>query len=84
MAKPKVKLFALSTCGWCRKAKEFLKNHEVECEIVEVDLLEGEEKEKCLGEVKKYNPRISFPTVIIGEEIIIGFDEEKLKKALKL
>jgi len=30
------------------------------------------------------NPRLSFPTIIIGEKVIIGFREEELKEELDL
>ena len=48
-----------------------------------MDLLEGEEKTKFQNEAKQYNERLSFPTVVIDDEIVvIGHDSEKLKEAL--
>ena len=48
-----------------------------------MDLLEGDEKIKFQKEVKEFNERLSFPTVVIdGEIVIIGHDSEKLKEAL--
>jgi glutaredoxin-like protein NrdH len=32
--------------------------------------------------VRKLNPRCSFPTIIIGERVIIGFKENEIKEAL--
>ena len=81
----KVVLYALSTCAWCRRAKSFLDENEVEYELVHVDLLEGEEKEQVLTEVKKWNPRRSFPTVVIDDaKSVAGFKPEQLKEALGL
>ena len=41
-----VMLYALSTCAWCRKTKELLRKLGVEFRYIDIDLLEGEEKEK--------------------------------------
>ena len=81
----KVMLYALSTCGWCRKAKNFLDENEVEYELVYVDLLEKEEKEEVLVEVRKWNPRASFPTVVVdNRESVAGFKEERMRELLGL
>jgi glutaredoxin len=78
-----VKLYALSTCGWCRKTKELLDTNGVEYDLVYVDLLDGEEKEAVLDQVRKWNPRTSFPTVVVNErESVTGFKEERLRELL--
>jgi len=81
--KGKIMLYALSTCIWCRKTKALLDQLGVEYEWVEVDLLQGEEKTKATEEVKTLNPRCSFPTLAIGDQCIVGFDQEKIEKALQ-
>jgi glutaredoxin-like protein NrdH len=79
---PKIKVFALSTCGHCRNTKKWLSEHEIDCDIVDVDLLHGEEKKKCLEEMREYNPRLTFPTIVISpENIIIGYHPDKLEEA---
>jgi len=79
----KVKMFALSTCSHCKATKKFLNDYNVNYECTDVDLLDGEDKEAILDEVKKYNPRMTFPTIIIdGDRVIIGFQEDKIKEAL--
>lgn len=81
--KGKVVLYALSTCGWCKKTKELLKELEVEFSYIYVDLLEGEERNNIIEQVKKFNKQLSFPTLIIDdEETIVGFNEEGIKEAL--
>jgi glutaredoxin-like protein NrdH len=78
-----VKLYALSTCGWCRKTRELLDTNGVEYDLVYVDLLDGDEKEAVLAEVRKWNPRTSFPTVVVNEsESVTGFKEERLRELL--
>jgi glutaredoxin len=49
-----------------------------------VDLLEGEERKAILEDVKKLNPKCSFPTIMIGDKVIVGYKEEEIKEALGL
>ncbi|MEO0071984.1 MAG: glutaredoxin family protein [candidate division WOR-3 bacterium] len=83
--KGKIVLYALSTCGWCKKTKTFLREHNIAYNYIDVDLLVPKDREQVLEEVRKWNPRLSFPTIVINDEIcIVGYDEDKLKSALKL
>ena len=76
-------LYALSTCVWCRKTRQLLDQLGVEYQYVDIDLLQGEEKTKTTEEVKKLNPRCSFPTLSINAQCIVGFDEKKIEEALQ-
>lgn len=78
----KITLYALSTCGWCARTKELLKELGVDHSYVYVDLLPPEEMEDALREVEKFNPRGSFPTLVIGEKVIVGFREQEIREAL--
>ena len=78
-------LYALSTCGWCRKAKRFLDDNDVEYEYQYVDLLKGAERDKVMAEVRKWNPRGSFPTVVVDDKASVsGFKEDRLREVLGL
>jgi glutaredoxin-like protein NrdH len=81
----KVVLYALSTCGWCHKTKEFLQQLGVDFDFVYVDMLEGNEREDTLSEVEKWNPRGSFPTLVVrNEKSVVGFQEKEIREALGL
>jgi glutaredoxin len=81
----KILLYALSTCGWCKKTKNLLNNLGVEYSYIFVDLVDGKEKEEVMDDVKKWNPRCTFPTLVIkDEECIIGYKEDEIKEALGL
>jgi glutaredoxin len=84
MAKHKVKAYTLSTCGWCRKTKALLNALEVEYEYIDVDTLSGEDLARIRQEVARYNPLVTFPTLVIdeGEEVIIGFKEDEITRCL--
>ena len=75
-------LFALSTCGWCRKTKNLLDELGVEYRYIDVDLLEGQDKKEVVAEVTRWNPSSSYPTMVINNKSIVGFQEEKIKQAL--
>lgn len=83
-SKPKIKCFTLSTCSHCHRTKRFFRERGIEIEFTDVDLLTGEEREQIMNEVRKLNPDCSFPTICIGDDIIVGFNEEKIKKALDI
>ncbi len=84
MTTPDVKLYTLSTCSHCKSTKSFLKQCNVDYDAVDVDLRQGEERKALIEEVKKYNPRCTFPTIIIGENVIVGFKENEIREALGL
>ncbi len=80
----KVKMYTLSTCSHCKATKRFLDECQVEYEFTDVDLLEGEDRMAILEDVRKWNPQCSFPTIIIGDKVIVGFKEDEIKEALGL
>ena len=83
--KGKIILYALSTCIWCKKTKNFLDELGVEYSFVYVDHLDGKDKDNTESEIRKWNPRCSFPTIVINDEkCIVGFDDEKIREALNL
>lgn len=82
MNQEKVKLYTLSTCSHCKTTKNFLDRCTIAYDAVDVDLLADEERRLILDEVRKLNPRCTFPTIIIGNQVIVGFDEVKIKAAL--
>lgn len=79
---PDVKIYTLTTCSHCKATKKFLDDCVVKYNFTDVDLLSGVERDATLEEVKKINPRCSFPTIIIGDKVIVGFQEAKIRKAL--
>lgn len=83
MQKP-VKIYTLSTCSHCKATKKLLDDCRVQYEFTDVDLLEGDERAAVLEDVRKLNPRCSFPTIIIGDKVIVGYKEDEIKEALAL
>ncbi len=81
---PPVKLYALSTCSHCRSTKKLLDDNSVPYDCVEVDLCPLDQREAVIEEVRRLNPSLSFPTLIVGDKVIVGFRENEIKEALGL
>ncbi|NJL59103.1 MAG: glutaredoxin family protein [Desulfobacteraceae bacterium] len=79
-----VQVYSLSTCSHCKAAKKLLSDCTIKYEFVDVDLLTGDERKAILEDVKKFNPKCSFPTIIIGETVIVGYKEKEIREALGL
>ncbi|HET6498194.1 MAG TPA: glutaredoxin family protein [Coriobacteriia bacterium] len=79
-----VTLYALTTCPYCRMVKRFLDDGAVTYELVEVDKLEGAAKEAVVAEVRRLSGGASFPVIVIGDEVIVGFNKVRIKELLGL
>ena len=81
--KGEVVLYALSTCGWCKKTKTLLNELGVEYSFTYVDLLPVPEREQVVKEIEKWNPDCSFPTMVLdGKSCIVGFKPDEIKAKL--
>ena len=77
-----VRLYALSTCIWCRKTRQLLDELGIRYEYTYVDLLAGDEKDQVKEEVRQLNSHISFPTIAIGTQVIVGYDPAGIRNAI--
>jgi glutaredoxin len=79
-----VKLFSLSTCSHCTSTKRLLSECHIQYEFTDVDLLGVAERKSILEDIRSYNPECSFPTIVIGKKVIVGYNEEEIRGALGL
>lgn len=79
MLMAKVKIYSTPTCVYCRMAKSFFKEHNVEFEDLDVqsDLQAREE-------MFSKSHQMGVPVIEVGDEIYVGFDRSALAKALNL
>jgi glutaredoxin-like protein NrdH len=68
----------------CKAVKKLLSKLDVAYEFTDVDLLKSEEQNAVIEKIKAMNPKCAFPTVIIGDSVIVGYREAEIKKALGL
>ncbi len=76
---PKVKVYSTPTCPYCFTLKEFLKEHNIEFEDIDVSQNEGAFREM----VAKSN-QMGVPVVDIDGQIVVGFDKEKITQLLNI
>ncbi len=80
-----VVFYGLSTCIWCRRTRQHLQALGVSFDYYYVDLLQGAERERIVEEVRRWNPGVSFPTLVIDDRTaIVGFRPEEIREALGL
>lgn len=82
MTRQRIKLYALSTCSHCSAVKKLLERYTTEFDVVDVDRLDSDQRKETLEEVKQYNKRLTFPTTVIGDEVIVGYKADRIKNAL--
>lgn len=84
-AGPKITFYGLSTCIWCKRTRQFLEEQGLGFDFFYVDLLQGTERESILEQVRRWNPKVSFPTVVLDDtRCIVGFRPDEIKEALGL
>lgn len=79
-----VKLYTLSTCPHCKCTKQFLNDCGVGFDCTDVDKAPKEEVAAIFEEVKRLTSRCSFPTIVIGDKVIVGYREDQIREALGL
>ena len=77
-------LYSLSTCSHCKATKRLLGECKVEYKFTDVDLLSLDARKAILNDIKRFNPECSFPTVVIGDKVIVGYNEKEIMEALGL
>ena len=83
--KHKVFMYAINTCGWCKRAKQFLKDNEVEFEYVDVDLCSMADRQKTRQDIQSRGGMLAYPTVIIDDKILLtGALQDKLREVLEI
>jgi glutaredoxin-like protein NrdH len=83
--KHEVRMYALSTCIWCKRTKQFLNENSVEYEYVDVDLADKDDYDKIREEILDKGGSLSFPVLIIdNSKLINGYRVEDIKEALEI
>jgi len=77
-----VLVYSLSTCSHCNATKRLLSDCKVEYVFKDVDLLTDQDRKAVLADIKAFNPECSFPTIVIGRKVIVGYNEKEIMAAL--
>jgi glutaredoxin-like YruB-family protein len=74
-----VKVYSTPTCPWCKKAKDFLNENKISFKDIDVA-----SDEVGRNEMVEKSGQMGVPVLDIDGTIIVGFDVDKIKAALKL
>jgi glutaredoxin 3 len=72
-----VKVYSTATCPFCAMAKNFLTEHKIAFENVDV----GKDK-NALMEMRDKSGQMGVPVILVDEKVIVGFDKEALTREL--
>ncbi len=76
---PKILLYRTLTCPWCHKTEEFFKAHKIKYKSIDV----GSDY-KAAREMVEKSGQMGVPVIDIDGQIIVGYDEPRLRKVLKI
>jgi glutaredoxin-like protein NrdH len=80
-----VLLYTLTTCKRCKKTKEYLVEHDIAFEFIDVDVISAEARNEIFDILVGMKIPVGFPVSIIDDtKIISGYHPDELKDALKL
>lgn len=74
-----VTVYSTPTCPYCKLAKKFLKEHDIAFTDIDVSA-DGEKAQQMI----KKTGQMGVPVIEIDDETIIGYDEKKMRKMLKI
>ena len=72
-------IYSTPTCPYCQQVKEFLDQNKIKYKDIDVST-----DEKAAKEMIEKSKQMGVPVIDIDGQIIIGFDEKKLRKILKI
>ena len=76
---PTVKVYTTPTCPWCKKTKDWLKEHKVK--FKELNVIDDDKAREKMIEI---SDQTGVPVVEIGDNVIVGYDTHMMKKLLKI
>ncbi len=78
-----VRVYALTTCPYCKKTLKFFEKHGIEADVIFIDKLDPEKREMAMREAYSYAGMYAVPVVIHNETVIVGYDREQLQKLVE-
>jgi len=73
----KITIYSTPTCPYCKMAKAFLTEHNVKFKDIDVSADRAE-----AAKMIKLSGQMAVPVIDVDGELIIGFDQKKLAKAV--
>jgi len=73
-----VTIYTTPTCPWCHKAKAWLRDKKIRYREIDVT-----SDRKGLDEMVKISGQTGVPVIVVGEEVIVGFNQNRLNEIFK-
>lgn len=74
-----VTIYTIPTCKYCKSVKKLL--DELKVNYKDVDVSEDLEAQR---EMVEKSGQVGVPVVVIGDEVVVGYDRRKLKKKFEV
>ena len=74
-----IKVYSTSSCPYCETLKQYLKEHNIEFEDIDVS-----QNKEALDEMVQKSGQMGVPVVDIDGQIVVGFDKEKICELLNI
>lgn len=74
-----VKIYTTPTCPYCKMTEEFLKENNIKFEDIDVS-----SNPDAVQEMMEKTGQLGVPAIEIDENIITGFNKDKLKELLNI
>lgn len=79
----KVKIYALSTCLWCKRTKKFFEERDIPFEAIDYDKASEADQERIMAEMRAHGGGGSFPYVCIDSDIVQGYVPDEFERLLE-
>jgi len=76
---PNVTVYSIPTCKYCKSVKKLL--DELKVKYKDVDVSEDAEAQR---EMIEMSGQVGVPVVVVGDEVVIGYDRRRLKKKFEV
>ena len=76
---PQVKVFSTPICPYCFTLKEFLKEHNIEFEDIDVS-----QNQEAAREMVEKTGQMGVPVLEVDGEFVVGFNRERITKLLNI
>ena len=76
---PQVTIYTTPTCHFCHAAKDFFSTHNVA--FTDYNVATDLEKRR---EMIQKSGQMGVPVITIGEKLIVGYDEERIRETLAI
>ncbi len=72
-----IRLFSRALCGWCQDAKQFLEEHHLPFEEIDVG-----RNPAAYDEMKRLSGQRYVPTIVVDGQVLADFDTTQLARFL--